>query len=95
MKMRIVTSGQLGLRVYRFTPGCGEGNQLEKLLKPCHFSFGAFLMGPQDTPLGKLWRGSARKGLYLAASNYHVGYVFGQQQRLVFGVDTQVLPYVF
>jgi hypothetical protein len=96
LNLKIVTTAQLGMRFYRFkSPTCGQGNQLDKLRNPCYFVLGLFLMGPKDTPLQQLWKGSARKGFYAGVSNYHAGVVFGQEKRFVFGIDTQVLPYVF
>ncbi len=92
---RLVTSAQLGLRLYRFNSDCGEGNRLRQLINPCHASGGAFLMGPSDTPLAQLWKAGRRGGAYAAWGNYHVGYVFDQERRLVFGLDTQVLPFLF
>lgn len=94
-KLRVVTSAQLGMRYYNFAQGCGEGSHIHQLLHPCHVSGGAFLMGPQDTPLAQLWKSGQRWGAYVAWGSYHAGYVAGQEKRLVFGLDTQVLPYIF
>jgi hypothetical protein len=94
-KLRMVTSAQLGLRWYNFAPGCGQGGKMQELLHPCHISGGAFLMGPSDTPLAKFWGSGRRAGAYGAWGGYHMGYVAGAEKRLVFGLDTQVLPYVF
>ena len=94
-KLRVVTSAQLGMRWYNFAVGCGEGSQVHQLLHPCHAAAGAFVMGPADTPLAQLWHDGQRAGAYGAWGNYHVGFVLGQEKRVVFGLDTQVLPYIF
>lgn len=94
-KARVVTSAQLGMRWYNFAVGCGEGSQLHQLLHPCHAAGGVFLMGPADTPLAQLWHDGQRGGAYGAWGNYHLGFVLAREKRVVFGLDTQILPYVF
>ena len=94
-KLRVVTSAQLGMRWYNFAMGCGEGSQVHQLLHPCHAAAGAFVMGKADTPLAQLWHDGQRAGAYGAWGNYHFGFVLGQEKRIVFGLDTQVLPYIF
>ena len=93
--LRLVSSVQLGMRWYNFAVGCGEGSRLNQLTRPCHASAGAFLMGPSDTPLTRFTGAGHRTGAYVAWGDLHAGYVLGQEKRLVFGVDTQVLPYLF
>ena len=92
---RVVSTAQLGLRIYGFTENCGKGSRFADLLNPCHSSLGAFFAAPSDGALSQPWRTASRSGFYLARGRYHVGYVFGAQQRLVFGTDQQILPYVF
>ena len=94
-RLRVVTSAQLGMRWYNFARSCGEGSQVHQLLHPCHAAAGAFVMGPADTPLAQLWKDGQRAGAYGAWGNYHLGFVLGQERRVVFGLDTQVLPYLF
>ena len=92
---RVVTTGQIGLRMYGFSETCGKGGRFVDLIDPCQSSAGAFLMGPRDAPLSKLFGSGQRAGVYLARGKYHLGYVFGAEKRLVFGVDQQLVPYVF
>jgi hypothetical protein len=92
---RVVASAQVGLRMYGFSETCGKGGRFVDLLDPCHSSAGAFLMGPRDAPLQRLWGSGQRAGVYLARGKYHLGYVFGAEKRLVIGVDQQLVPYVF
>lgn len=94
-RLRVVTGAQLGMRRYNFAIGCGEGSQVHQLLHPCHVAAGAFVMGPADTPLAQLWKDGQRAGAYGAWGNYHLGFVLGRERRVVFGLDTQVLPYIF
>jgi hypothetical protein len=92
----VVTTGQLGIRKYNFDPDCGQGHRLSELINPCQSSFGAFLMGPSDSPLVRPWRLTSRGGVYLSRGKYHVAGVFlGPGKRFVFGVDQQLLPYLF
>ena len=93
-RAHVVTSGQVGLRRYTFDEGCGEG-RFADLLHPCQWSLGGFLVGPSDSPLNSPWQLRHRGGFYLARGKYHVGAIFGGDRRLVFGVDQQLLPYVF
>ena len=92
---RAVSTAQLGLRIYGFGASCGKGGHFVDILNPCQSSLGAFLASPNDGALSQPWRAGSRAGVYLARGKYHVGYVFGTQQRLVFGIDQQILPYVF
>jgi hypothetical protein len=93
-RAHIVTSAQLGLRRYNFGADCGTG-RFADLLRPCQQSFGGFLVGPTDTPLNSPWQLRHRGGVYWARGKYHLGAVFGGERRIVFGVDQQLLPYVF
>jgi len=92
---RVVTTAQAGVRMYGFSETCGKGGRFVELIDPCQSSAGAFFMGPRDAPLSKLWGSGQRAGFYLARGKYHLGYVFGAEKRLVFGVDQQLVPYVF
>jgi hypothetical protein len=92
---RVVTTAQAGVRMYGFSETCGKGGRFVELIDPCQSSAGAFFMGPRDAPLAKLWGSGQRAGFYLARGKYHLGYVFGAEKRLVFGVDQQLVPYVF
>ncbi|MEO8336858.1 MAG: hypothetical protein ABI664_17880 [bacterium] len=92
---RVVTTAQVGVRMYGFSETCGKGGRFVELIDPCHSSAGAFFMGPRDAPLSKLWGSGQRAGLYVARGKYHLGYVFGADKRVVFGVDQQLVPYVF
>ena len=92
---RVVTTAQLGVRMYGFGEDCGTGGRFAELLNPCQSSLGAFLMGARDAPLARVWGRGVRGGLYLSRGKYHVGYVVGGEKRVVFGVDQQVIPYIF
>jgi hypothetical protein len=92
---RVVTTAQIGVRMYGFSETCGQGGRFVELIDPCHSSAGAFVMGRRDAPLSKLWGSGQRAGVYVARGKYHLGYVFGAEKRLVFGVDQQLVPYVF
>lgn len=92
---RVVTTAQLGVRMYGFSESCGKGGRFAELMNPCQSSAGAFLMGPRDAPLVRVWGSGMRGGVYVARGKYHLGYVVGPEKRLVFGVDQQVVPYVF
>ena len=94
-ELHIVTSAQAGLRWYSFSKDCGQGNQLEKILNPCQVSGGLFVMGAKDAPLLNLFTAPLRKGVYLSALNYRIGFIPGADRRFVFGLENQVLPYVF
>lgn len=91
---RVVSAGQLGLRVYDFDPACGTG-VLADLVRPCQSSVGLFALGPRDQALVRTWGPDSRAGLYVSRGAYHVGYVFGSGHRFVFGTSTQILPFVF
>ena len=91
-----VTTGQIGVRKYNFAPDCGTGHRLSELINPCQSSLGAFLMGPRDSPLLSPLSLATRGGVYLSRGKYHfAGVVFGPGKRFVFGVDQQILPYIF
>ena len=92
---RVVTTAQLGVRMYGFGENCGMGGRFAQLTNPCQSSVGAFLMGAQDAPLKRVWGSGVRGGFYLARGKYHLGYVVGGEKRVVFGVDQQVIPYIF
>ena len=92
---RVVTTAQLGVRMYGFSESCGKGGRFADLMNPCQSSAGAFLMGPRDAPLARVWGSGLRGGVYVARGKYHVGYVAGAEKRVVFGVDQQIVPYVF
>jgi hypothetical protein len=94
-RLRVVTSAQLGMRWYSFASGCGEGSQMHQPLHPCYAAAGAFVMGPADTPLAQLWKDGQHGGAYGPWGNYHLGFVLGRERRMVGGLDTQVLPYIF
>lgn len=91
---RVVTSAQLGLRRYNFGVDCGTG-RFADLLRPCQQSAGGFLVGRGDTPLNNPWQLRHRGGVYWARGKYHVGAIFGSDRQFVFGVDQQLLPYIF
>ncbi len=93
---RAVTTAQLGLRKYNFDIGCGQGSKLAELINPCQASAGLFLMPSEDRPLLSPLRLTDRLGLYLARGKYHAAIVFlGPGKRFVFGLDQQILPYLF
>jgi hypothetical protein len=92
---RVVTTAQLGVRMYGFSPNCGKGGRFAELMNPCQSSAGAFLVGPRDAPLARVWGSGVRGGVYLARGKYHLGYVVGADKRVVIGVDQQLVPYVF
>jgi len=92
---RVVTTAQLGVRMYGFSEDCGQGGRFVQLVNPCQSSLGAFLMGPRDAPLARVWGSGVRGGVYVSRGKYHVGYVLGAEKRVVFGVDQQMVPYVF
>lgn len=92
---RVLSTAQLGLRMYGFGENCGKGSRFADLLNPCQSSLGAFFASPTDGALAQPWKTGSRSGFYLARGKYHLGYVFGSQQRIVFGTDQQILPYVF
>jgi len=95
-RAHVVTTAQLGVRKYNFAPNCGTGHRLSELINPCQSSFGAFLMGPTDSPLLSPLALSTRGGVYHTRGKYHfAGVVFGPGKRFVFGLDQQVLPYIF
>ncbi|MEP6729279.1 MAG: hypothetical protein ABJE10_01510 [bacterium] len=91
----VVTSAQLGVRMYGFSETCGKGGRFADLLNPCQSSAGAFVLGREDSPFAKVWGSGARGGVYLARGKYHLGYVVGAEKRVVFGVDQQLVPYLF
>jgi hypothetical protein len=92
---RLVSAGQLGIRKYHFRPGWGTGSRLAQLLRPRESSIGAFVMGPRDTPLHRVWGEGARAGAFIGWGTAHLGYVFGPHRRLVLGTGTQLIPYAF
>lgn len=92
---RVVSTAQLGVRMYGFSETCGRGGRFVELIDPCQSSAGGFFMGSRDAPFQRLWGSGQRAGVYLARGKYHLGYVFGAEKRLVFGVDQQLVPYVF
>lgn len=92
---RIVSTGQLGLRLYDFGEGAGEGGRLARLRRPTHRAFGLFLMPPRDAPLISPLAARNRVGGFLGWGGLHLGYVGGQRERLVFGTGMQILPYLF
>jgi hypothetical protein len=92
---RVVTTAQLGVRMYGFAEDCGKGGRFVQLVNPCQSSVGAFLMGPRDAPLARVWGSGLRGGVYVSRGKYHLGYVGGAEKRVVIGVDQQMLPYVF
>jgi hypothetical protein len=96
LRGRVVTTGQLGIRKYNFDPNCGRGHRLSELINPCQASFGAFMMGPTDSPLLSPLQIADRGGVYLSRGKYHIAAVFfGSGRRFVFGVDQQIIPYLF
>lgn len=95
MELHVVSSAQLGFRWYNFRPTCGQGNHMEKILNPCQITGGLFIVGPKDAALLNLFSGGQRRGFYISAMDYRVGVILGQERRLVFGLETQVLPYIF
>ncbi len=92
---RVVSSGELGLRRYSFSPTCGQGPAFVGLFHPCTWSTGLFMMSPRDAPLRQVWGKDARAGIYLSLSNYHLGCTIGAERRCAFGLATHVLPYIF
>ncbi|MEP6619639.1 MAG: hypothetical protein ABJE47_09995 [bacterium] len=92
---RVVSTAQLGLRIYDFKEGCGKGSRFADLLNPCQSSLGAFFLPADDAALRRVFGKGSRSGFFLARGKYHVGYVFGDQQRFVFGMDQQIVPYMF
>jgi hypothetical protein len=96
LTVRLVSTGQLGLRVYRFNGTCGTGNWVvANLVHPCQSSGGFFVMGPRDATLLRTWGSDSRAGVYVARGNYHAGYVFGGARRVVVGTGVQIVPFVF
>lgn len=93
---RVVSSGQVGLRRYTFTPKCGQGPPYVRVLRPCTWSTGLYVMSPGDVPMSSVWGKGTRFGWYLALSDYHLGCtVFVGERRCAVGLTSQVLPYLF
>jgi hypothetical protein len=93
--IRIVTSAQLALRRYTYWQDCGTGNALQKVVRPCHYSVGWFVMAAKETPLRSLLRERTQSGIYVSSGNYHLGIIPSNDAKVVFGVDTKILPFVF
>jgi hypothetical protein len=92
---RVVSAGQIGLRRYTFAPRCGQGPPHVRVLRPCTWSTGLYVMSASDVPLSSVWGRGTRFGGYVALSDYHVGCVFGVERRCAVGLVSQVLPYLF
>src|SRR5262245_26097531 len=63
---RVVSAGQIGLRRYTFTPRCGQGPPHVRVLRPCTWSTGLYVMSAGDVPMSSVWGRGTRFGGWVA-----------------------------
>ena len=90
----MVSAAEFGLRCYFFARGWGQGGWMG-YLKPNHVSAGVLVAGSDDGPLVSPWEGEERVGAFLAWGGLKVGWVGGDDERVLASREFQVVPWVF
>lgn len=92
---RVVSVAELGLRSYLFGKQWGGTGRLGALIRPRYISGGLAVSGESDQPLSSPFQGTARYGAFFGWGELKVAYLAGDNQRLLFTQQIQIIPWVF
>lgn len=88
----LVSGAEVGVRIYVFAKGWGEGNPL----KPAYLSLGALVSGEEDGVLQFPGEGGTRIGAFAAWGSVKAAWLFiGDNNRLLLTKQFQLIPFLF
>lgn len=93
--MRLVSVAEIGLRHYMFGKGWGGPGRLAALIRPRYVSAGLALSGESDDPLASPLQGASRYGAFFGWGESKVAYLGGDNKRLLFTQQVQIIPWLF